>query len=314
MSTILTPITCNASASHMLTDALLKRWEAYVDVAPSSRETYRKAVRQFMTYITKQEISQPTRETVIAWRDSLKDSLKATTIQSYLTALKLFFRWTAEEGIYPNVADHVKTPKISTGHKRDFLTSQQSHKVLSCIKTDTLKGKRDYAIIGLMLTTGVRTIEVTRANISDLRIVGDTPVLFVQGKGKTEKAEYVKLAPKVESAIREYINARETKSETEPLFASISHGNYGQRLTTRSIRAIAKKSMIEAGFNSDRLTAHSMRHTAGTLALLNGASPREVQQLLRHNNINTTLIYAHDLDRAMNDCELRVADAIFNAV
>ena len=51
--------------------------------------------------------------------------------------------------------------------------------------------------------------------------------------------------------------------------------------------------------------------TAGTLALLNGASPREVQQLLRHSNINTTMIYAHELDRAKNNCELKVADAIF---
>ena len=314
MSVVPTSITCNIDASQNFTAVLLERWEAYVDVAPNSRETYRKAVRQFIAYLAKQGIVHPTRETVIAWRDDLKDSLKATTIQSYLTALKLFFRWTAEEGIYPNIADHVKTPKISTGHKRDFLTSQQSYQVLSRIKTDTLKGKRDYAIIGLMLTTGVRTIEVTRANIADLRTIGDSPVLFVQGKGKTEKAEYVKLAPKVEAAIKDYINARETKSDTEPLFASTSFSNYGQRLTTRSIRAIAKRSMIEAGFDSDRLTAHSMRHTAGTLALLNGASPREVQQLLRHNNINTTLIYAHDLDRAMNDCELRVANAIFNAV
>ena len=69
--------------------------------------------------------------------------------------------------------------------------------------------------------------------------------------------------------------------------------------------------MIQAGYNSDRLTAHSMRHTAGTLALLNGATPREVQQLLRHSNINTTMIYAHELDRARNNAELRVANAIF---
>ena len=82
-------------------------------------------------------------------------------------------------------------------------------------------------------------------------------------------------------------------------------------MTTRSIRAIAKSSMVDAGFNSDRLTAHSMRHTAGTLALLNGASTREVQQLLRHSNINTTMIYAHELDRAKNNSELKVANAIF---
>ena len=208
MNTAAPPVTCNFAATRKITEVLLERWESYIDIAPRSRETYSKGVKQFLAYISEHGICQPTRETVIEWRDSLRNSLKATTIQSYLTALKLFFRWTAQEKIYPNIADHVKTPKISQGHKRDFLTSQQSHQVLSCISTDTLKGKRDYAIVGLMLTTGVRTIEVARADISDLRTVGDSTVLFVQGKGRTEKAEYVKLAPKVESAIREYITAR----------------------------------------------------------------------------------------------------------
>lgn len=297
--------------SQPLNELLLARWESFIDVRPKSKDTYRKAVKQFIAYLSENGISQPTRETVIEWRDSLKESHKPTTIQTYITAVKLFFRWLEQEGIYKNIADHVKGVKVSTGHKKDYLTSKQSHKVLESIDTDTLKGLRDYAIVGLMLTTGVRTIEVTRADIADLRTVGDTAVLYVQGKGKDEKADYVKLAPQVETAIRDYITARGASEESEPLFTSTSRNNYGERMTTRSIRAIAKNSMIEAGFNSDRLTAHSMRHTAGTLALLNGASTREVQQLLRHSNINTTMIYAHELDRAKNDSELKVANAIF---
>ena len=294
-----------------LTDSMLYKWCSFLDVAPRSKEAYCKSVKMFMQYLVDRGESQPTRETVVAWRENLKENHKPATIQAYLTAVKLFFRWTAQEGIYTNIADHVKGVKVSTGHKKDYLTSQQSHKVLSCISTDTLKGLRDYAIVGLMLTTGIRTIEVTRVDIADVRTVGDCSVLFVQGKGRTEKAEYVKLAPKVEDSIRAYLNARGAKDSNEPLFTSTSRNNYGKRMTTRSIRAIAKESMIEAGFDSDRLTAHSMRHTAGTLALLSGASTREVQQLLRHSNINTTMIYAHELDRAKNDCELKIANAIF---
>ena len=311
MEEIETVVSGDIIEGQKLTNNLPERWCSFLDVAPVSKEAYCKSVKMFMQYLVDRGESQPTRETIMAWRDSLKENHKPTTIQTYLTAVKLFFRWTAQEGLYPNIADHVKGVKVSTGHKRDYLTSKQSHKVLSCISTDTLKGLRDYAIVGLMLTTGIRTIEVTRANIADVRTVGDSTVLFVQGKGRTEKAEYVKLAPRVEDSIRAYLDARGTKEDNEPLFTSTSRNNYGQRMTTRSIRAIAKGSMIEAGFNSDRLTAHSMRHTAGTLALLNGASTREVQQLLRHSNINTTMIYAHELDRAKNDCELRIADAIF---
>lgn len=311
MTELTTVTTSELVESQPLNELLLARWESYIDVAPKSKETYHKAIKQFLAYTHENGIAQPTRETIVEWRDSLKADRKPTTIQTYLTAVKLFFRWLEQEGIYKNVADHVKGVKVSTGHKKDYLTSKQSHKVLASIDTDTLKGLRDYAIVGLMLTTGVRTIEVTRADIADLRTVGDATVLFVQGKGKDEKADYVKLAPQVEDAIRAYIAARGAKTESEPLFTSTSRNNYGERMTTRSIRAIAKSSMVEAGFNSDRLTAHSMRHTAGTLALLNGASIREVQQLLRHSNINTTMVYSHELDRARNNSEIKVANAIF---
>lgn len=303
--------TAPMQAMHELNNQLIARWASFIDVNERSKNTYSKAVKQFSLYLKGLNIPNPTRETVIEWREELKKTHKPTTVQNYITALKLFFRWLAQEGKYQNIADHIKGARISTGHKKDYLTSTQSHKVLTSINRDNLKGLRDYAIISLMLTTGLRTIEITRANIEDLRTVGDNAVLFIQGKGKEEKADYVKLAPQVETAIRAYLKEREIKALSDALFISTSRNNLGQRMTTRSIRAIAKKSMINAGYNSDRLTAHSMRHTAGTLALLNGATTREVQQLLRHSNINTTMIYAHELDRVKNDSELKVANAIF---
>lgn len=301
----------NTSLTSKYSGLLLANWEAYMDVKPRSKETYRKAVNAFLQYLKAEGIAAPTRDHVIAWRESLKESHKPTTVQTYITAVKLFFRWTEQEGIYRNVADHIKGAKVSTGHKKDYLTSKQSHKVLETMERDDLKGMRDYAIVALMITTGLRTIEVSRADVADLTTVGDDTVLFIQGKGKDEKADFVKIAPQVEDAIRAYLAARGTTAPAEPLFTSTSHHNGGGRMTTRSISGIAKASMIAAGYNSDRLTAHSLRHTAGTLALLNGSSTREVQQLLRHSNINTTMIYAHELDRAKNNSELRVANAIF---
>ena len=82
-------------------------------------------------------------------------------------------------------------------------------------------------------------------------------------------------------------------------------------MTTKSISRICKESLIAAGYDSDRLTAHSFRHTAATLNLMNGASVEETQQLLGHKNINTTLIYSHALERAKNNSEKRIAKAIF---
>lgn len=82
-------------------------------------------------------------------------------------------------------------------------------------------------------------------------------------------------------------------------------------MSTRSISGIIKARLRSAGYDSERLTAHSLRHTAVTLSLLGGNSLQEVQQFARHSNIATTQIYAHNLDRAKNKCENTIANAIF---
>jgi len=162
-----------------------------------------------------------------------------------------------------------------------------------------------------MTTTGLRTISVILADVGDIRTAGDDIALFYQGKGHEEKADYVKLAEPVEEAIRAYLTARGETDPKAPLFSSEAHRNGGERMTTRSISRIAKEHLKEIGLNSDRLTAHSLRHTAATLNLLNGATVEETQQLLGHANINTTLIYSHALERAKNNSEKRIARAIF---
>ena len=83
-------------------------------------------------------------------------------------------------------------------------------------------------------------------------------------------------------------------------------------MTTRSISRIVKTALVSAGLDSDRLTAHSLRHTTATQNLLNGASLEETQQLLDHSRISTTMIYAHALDRARNNSEERIARALFD--
>lgn len=291
---------------------LFTRWTSYIDASPNTIKTYSSAVQRFFTYLQNNGVKQPKREDIVAYREYLKEGHKPTTVQIYIAAVRLFFQWTEREGFYPNIADRVKGAKIdTTEHKKDYLTAKQVNKLLESIDRSTLKGKRDYAMLSLMVTTGLRTISIVNADIGDIRTVGDTTALFYKGKGHEEKAVYVKLAEPVEAAIRDYLRARGTTDATEPLFASVAHKNSGGRMTTRSISRIAKESLTNVGFISDRLTAHSFRHTAATLNLLNGGTVEETQQLLDHANINTTLIYAHALERAKNDSENRIANAIF---
>lgn len=294
-----------------LTSDVFNRWASFIDASQKTVETYTKAIRQFINYLANTGISQPKREDIISYREYLKQDHKPTTVQGYLSAVKLFFQWTEQEGIYPNIANRVKGARIDTEHKKDYLTTKQVNKLLEAIDRTTLSGKRDYAILSVMVTTGLRTISIINANIEDIRTAGDDIALYYRGKGHAEKATYVKIAEPVEEAIRDYLTARGTADGKEPLFASIANRNNGGRMTTRSISRIVKNSLADVDLISDRLTAHSLRHTAATLNLLNGATVEETQQMLNHVNINTTLIYSHALDRAKNNSEARIARAIF---
>ena len=291
-------------------ESLVTRWIAFIDVRQQSRKTYGKAMKQFFKYIHTNQIAQPTRDDVINFRDELLESRKPSTVQLYLTAVKMFFRWLSVENIYPNVADHIKGAKIDRGHKKDALSAVQSSNLLKSIDTDNINGLRDRAIIALCLTAGLRTIEIVRANVGDLQVINGKTYLFVQGKGHDEKTDCVLVSPAVEKAIRDYLNARGKVNDNQPLFASLSHRNYGGRLTTQSVSRIAKNNLRAAGLDSKRITAHSLRHTAATIMLLNGAQLAQVQQVLRHSSINTTMIYAHAIERMKNDSEQLVSDAI----
>lgn len=300
----------NVIESKRIDNTLLKRFLEYLDASEKTVQTYTRALRQFFKFLYENNITQPQRTDVLAFRDNLKDKgRKPTTIKSYIVAVRLFFQWTNQEGLYPNIAEKIKGAKLDQAHKKDYLTVDQIKDVLNNIDTSTLTGARDYAIILLMVTGGLRTIEVSRADMDDMRNVGNSPALYIQGKGREEKTEYVKLPLQVFKAIGRYREMLEKQYDV--LFVSTSNNNKGQRLTTRSISGIVKKRLKEAGYTSNRLTAHSLRHTAGTLNLMNGGTLEETQQLLRHSNINTTMIYLHHLERENNQSEKRIADALF---
>lgn len=182
---------------------------------------------------------------------------------------------------------------------------------MESIDCGTVQGLRDYALLVLMTTGGLRAIEAVRANIEDLRSLGDATVLYVQGKGREEKTEYVKITPHTEEAIRTYLKTRGATKPTDPLFVSEANRNKDKRLTTRSVSRIVKNVFIANGFKSEKLSAHSLRHTAITLSLISGKDITETMQFARHSNIATTMIYNHALDKAKNRCSEAIERAIF---
>lgn len=294
-----------------LREEFYKSFLDYLDASPKTIETYSKAIKQFFKYLGELGISQPTREDILAYREALKADHKPSTVQNYIIALRLFFQWLELEGLYPDIAKHIKGAKLTREHKKDYLTSSQVKNILKKIDRKTEQGRRDFAIFSLMITGGLRDIEVHRANIEDLRTLGDSTVLYLQGKGREERAEFVKVPPEVERAIRASLADRREPDGSQPLFISLSNNSKGERISTRSISGLVKHYLVKAGYNSDRLTAHSLRHTAVTLSLLGGNNIQEVQQFARHANISTTQIYAHNVDRLKSKCESTIAKAIF---
>jgi len=293
-------------------EAIINNFINFLDVSINTANAYRKALKQLFNYFHNYGVDNPNRDNILAFKKEMESKgRKPSTIALYLAAARRFFSWTEQTGIYPNICVGVKAPKLECGHKKDYFVASQIKTVLSRIDRSNLEGLRNYAIMALMTTGGLRTVEVTRASIEDLRVVGNVSVLYIQGKGRTDKTEFIKLTPQVETAIREYLKARGEVEMQAPLFSSVSKRNRGARLTTRTIRGLCKNAMKEAGFNSERLTAHSLRHTAVTLALLAGQDLAEVQHFARHHNISTTQIYAHNIDRMKSQCEMVISNAIF---
>lgn len=295
---------------------LLERFIKFAGVMPKSASTYKTALKQLYKYFEAQGIQEPTREDLIDWRDGLiADKKSPATVQLYLTATKIFFRWLAQENLYPNIADHLKTGvKVNHDHKKDALSATQAGNLIKGVKGDSLKSKRDRAIIALMASTGLRCIEVSRADVGDMINQFGKTYLLIQGKGHLAKDAQVLIPAQVERLIRDYLQARGNVGKSEPLFTSTANRNKGSRICTQTISKMVKANLRAAGLDTPRLTAHSLRATAATTMILAKVDLTQVQQVLRHVNISTTMIYNKAVQRLKNTAEQTAADSIFATI
>lgn len=294
-------------------DEFLSKWLLYLEIKESSEYTYKMALKQFLEYLFNYHITSPTKTDILNYKKYLeKKEFKPKTISLYLIVVRQFFKFLEEENIYENIAAKVKTVKDGGEFGRDNLTDVQAKKLLESIDRSTLKGKRDFAIVALMLTTGLRTIEVVRANVGDKRNLGNSIVLYIQGKGRNSKDDFVKLSEPVINAIEEYLDARKDRKSSSPLFSSLSNQSRNKRIFVKSISRLISQLLTKAGLKTDRITAHSLRHTAATMNLIHGGTIDSTQQFLRHKSINTTLKYSHHLEKIKNDSNERISSVLFS--
>lgn len=307
-------------------DSFSEAFEAYLsetDVAASTKSTYRKAFRRFASWLSEGGVapSGVTAKHIMDYKSSLQRSrLSSLTVNSYLIALRGFYSWLDDRGAYPDITRRVKVSR-GRGCGEDFikmhLTPEEQSELLEYYRT---RNVRDYAIVALLLGTGVRLVEVTRMDVGDMTRMRGRDVILLQGKGHTDKDSLTVLRPDVRQIISDYMDkCRPGAVASDPLFETMGYGhqnrvnrqgvvdtapNSGGRMSVRSLEKIVKRGLRAIGLDGHEYSSHSLRHTFAVNLLKAGVPMADIQKAMRHTSINTTLIYLKSIEK-----ETRLDDA-----
>ncbi len=218
---------------------------------------------------------------------------KASTRARKVSTLRSFYKYLNVKAklIDVNPLKDLDVPKIPATLPR-YLSLDEAQSLLRAV--DGKNKERDYCIICIFLNCGLRISEIVGLNISDVR----SDNIRVFGKGSKERVIY--LNDSTAQAINDYLQVRKgiAAIDKNALFLS----NRRTRMTRETVHSMVKNTLLKAGLDADKYSSHKLRHTAATLMLQNGVDVRTLQELLGHENLNTTQIYTH-----VDNSELRTA-------
>ena len=210
-----------------------------------------------------------------------------------LSAIKSFYKFLTvrTKQLQDNPVADLEYPKLRKSLPK-YLTMSQASDLLQAVSGQN--AKRDYAILMLFLNCGVRRSELVGLNLSD--VYEDR--IRVVGKGNKERIVYFGSA--CHKAIESYMEERNklVLTDNRALFASRN----GNRISTTAVHRLVEKALLKAGLDATQFSAHKLRHTAATMMLSGGVDVRTVQEVLGHENLNTTQIYTH-----IENTELKLA-------
>ena len=210
-----------------------------------------------------------------------------------LSSIKSFYKYltTRTKQLQENPVADLEYPKLRKSLPK-YLTMDQSAALLKSVSGQN--EKRDYAILMLFLNCGIRRSELVNLNLSD--VYEDR--IRVIGKGNKERFVYFGSACR--KAIDAYLPERNQKvlTDNRALFGSRDNN----RISVTAVHRLVKKALLQAGLDSTQYSAHKLRHTAATMMLSGGVDVKTVQEVLGHENLNTTQIYTH-----IESTELKIA-------
>lgn len=210
-----------------------------------------------------------------------------------LSSIKSFYKYLTvrTKQISENPVAEMEYPKLRKSLPK-YLTLEQSSALLQAVSG--VNQKRDYAILMLFLNCGIRRSELVGLNLSD--VYEDR--IRVVGKGNKERFVYFGSACR--KAIDSYLEERKERilTDNRALFGSRDNN----RISVTAVHRLVKKALLQAGLDSTQFSAHKLRHTAATMMLSGGVDVKTVQEVLGHENLNTTQIYTH-----IENTELKIA-------
>lgn len=274
----------------------------YLDVDEKTLKVYRNGINCFKNYLRENNIQFPTRDDVIDFRNMLRDNYSSNTVNSYMISVRALFKYLEIHNLYKNIASDIKGARYDTTPRKEVLSLNQMQTIYN-----NLVDPREKALFGLMISTGLRVCEISTALIEDIKMYNNEIVLFVLGKKRDSKCEYVKLSNQVISDLKTYIGARTSGN----IFISTSNENFGLGLSTVSLRKIIKNIFKRFGLDKETLSCHSLRRSFAVVSYETGNSIYDIQQVLHHSSINTTTRYLKQVNRDNNKTEYNVANAIF---
>ena len=293
------------------------------DGNPSSDtvKTYRNRTAQFLSWCRERELYPAliSQQNILEYRKHLVDGGKTSpTIRLSLISIKHFYTaCLAEKLVKDNPVIGVKAPreKREVASTIKYLTQSELQQIFDSVaptykirgdKTAQVQVLRDRILLGCMALQGCRSVEMYRANLGDISESYGQHYLRLDGKNSIRTAI---LRPDLAQEVAEYHQARVKSGEKVnadcPLFISLSNRRYGQRLSRSGIGHVVdgylEKCDLKHTDLERSLSPHSLRHTAGTLALRGGSDLREVQDFLGHSDPKTTAIYTHVLNSQENN-------------
>lgn len=265
---------------------------------PTTKDTYRKALMEYSKWLGNSSPIDLTHKDIQRYKDYIiSKDLSTSSISAYLTAVRRFYDYLEDLGkVSENPAKKVKGGARPKRHSTKALTREDVKKLFESIDSSTALGIRDKAILNLMVRCGLSEIEIVRADAGDIKTKSKQKIIYVQGKNKDKKDEYIVLPDQVSMELDHYLDQRGSAAENEPLFWGVGNRAIRDRISTRAIRARVSHYFEKTQLNKKGITPYSLRHTAVILAIQEGATVSEVMQMLRVKTVSTALVYFEEAE------------------